>query len=154
MFFPKRQQCFEEVLCRTLPESNKKKLVDLCRTRWVARNDALSVFLKLYPAVVETLTIISSSRGWNADSASRARQQCFEEVLCRTLPESNKKKLVDLCPTRWVARNDALSVFLKLYPAVVETLTIISSSRGWNADSASRARSFLNSITSSFPPSL
>ena len=70
---PKRQQCFEEVLCRTLPESNKKKLVDLCPTRWVARNDALSVFLKLYPAVVETLTIISSSRGWNADSASRAR---------------------------------------------------------------------------------
>ena len=81
-------------------------------------------------------------------NSSPKRQHCFEEVVCRTLPESNKKKLVDLCRTRWVARNDALSVFLKLYPAVVETLTIISSSRGWNADSASRARSFLNSITS------
>ena len=44
--------------------------------------------------------------------------------------------------------NDALSVFLRLYPAAVEITTIISSSTGWNTDSSSRAFSFLNNITS------
>ena len=34
---PKRQHRFEEVLAQFVPESNKKKLVDLCQTRWVAR---------------------------------------------------------------------------------------------------------------------
>ena len=33
---PKCQHCFKEVLPEFLPESNKKKLVDLCRTHWVA----------------------------------------------------------------------------------------------------------------------
>ena len=76
------------------------------------------------------------------------RQQCFEEVMLRLAPESNQKKLVDLCRTCWVAQNDALSVLLRLYSAVVETLTSISSSPGWNTDSSSRAFSFLNNITS------
>ena len=74
-------------------------------------------------------------------------QKCFEEVLCRSTPDTDRRKLVDLCQTRWVACNDALSVFLKLYPAVLETPTIISTSTGWNADSSSRAFSFLNNIT-------
>ena len=72
-------------------------------------------------------------------------QKCFEEVLCRSTPDTNQRKLVDLCRTQWVACNDALSVFLR--PAVLETLTIISTSTGWNADSSSHAFSFLNNIT-------
>ena len=78
--------------------------------------------------------------------SSPKRQHCLEEVMPQFVPEFNKKKLVDLCRTCWV-RNDALSVFLILYPADVETLTMISSSPGWNTDSSSRACSFLNNIT-------
>ena len=67
--------------------------------------------------------------------------------MCWSTPDTNRRKLVDLCQTRWVACNDALSVFLKLYPAVLETPTIISTSTGWNADSSSRSFSFLNNKT-------
>ena len=54
-----------------MPNATKRKLVYLCRTRWVARNNALSAFHQLYPAVVHALTAISSESGWNADSSTK-----------------------------------------------------------------------------------
>ena len=38
-------------------KSSKKKLVNLCKTRWVARHDALPVglFIELYQAILETM---------------------------------------------------------------------------------------------------
>lgn len=69
---PKRQQFLEQFIATKIPESARKKVVDLCKTRWVARNDALSVFHQLYPAIVDTLTTISIERGWNQDSSSAA----------------------------------------------------------------------------------
>ena len=57
---PKRQQCLHEIIEEKMPNATKRKLVDLCRTRWVARNNALSAFHQLYPAVVHALTAISS----------------------------------------------------------------------------------------------
>jgi hypothetical protein len=52
----------------------KKKLVDLCRTRRVARIEAFEVFDSVMPAVVSSLEVISeeTASGWNADSAMRA----------------------------------------------------------------------------------
>ena len=52
-----------------------------------------------------------------------------------------------MCRTRWVARNNALSAFRQLYPAVVHALTTISSESGWNSESSSNATSFLHKIT-------
>ena len=69
---PKRQQCLHKIIEEKMPNATKRKLVDLCRTRWVARNNALSAFHQLYPAVVHALTAISSESGWNADSSSKA----------------------------------------------------------------------------------
>lgn len=40
------------------PEMKKKKLVDLYKTRWVARHEALETFLELYELVVETMPSI------------------------------------------------------------------------------------------------
>ena len=63
----------------------------------------------------------------------------------------SKKKLVDLCKTRWVARHEALVVFAELYPAVLTTLETISRNRGgtvtWNATSCSSATSLHNNLT-------
>ena len=54
--------------------SKATKLVNLCKTRWVARINAFEVFLDLYPAVVKTFEVISEGSvfGWNADSCKAA----------------------------------------------------------------------------------
>ena len=51
-----------------------RKLVDMCKTRWVARIDALEVFIDILPAVTQALEVISegSSSGWNSDSCRSA----------------------------------------------------------------------------------
>ena len=58
---PKRQLELEKIIqsggCTTA-----KKLVSLCKTRWIARIDALEVFLDLFPAVVKTLDVINPRR--------------------------------------------------------------------------------------------
>jgi hypothetical protein len=36
-------------------ETSRTKLKQLCRTRWVERHDAFSVFLDFFPAIVQTL---------------------------------------------------------------------------------------------------
>ena len=41
---PKRQILLEEWIESTLPENNRKKLKELCRTRWVERHEAFKVF--------------------------------------------------------------------------------------------------------------
>ena len=40
---PKRQRCLEKVMSLGQPESQKTKIRDLCRTRWVERHEALVV---------------------------------------------------------------------------------------------------------------
>ena len=70
---PKRQSELEKQI--TLVDSSRaQKLVSLCKTRWVARVNALEVFFDLFPAVVETFSIISSgsSSGWNSESCRAA----------------------------------------------------------------------------------
>ena len=37
------------------PEAKRTKLIDVCRTRWVARIDGMEVFQDLMPAVVASL---------------------------------------------------------------------------------------------------
>ena len=44
------------------------KLVSLCKTRWVARIDALEVFFQLFEAIAE-----GSGSYWNTESACLAR---------------------------------------------------------------------------------
>ena len=75
---PKRQSKLEDVIkgmpADLLSNTAKTKLVDLCRTRWVARHTALVTFLELYEAVVATFEEISDNgnRSWNPDSVSKA----------------------------------------------------------------------------------
>ena len=66
---PKRQLEFEKHI-QSIDGARAKKLVSMCKTRWVARLDALQLFFDLYPAVVKTFEVISegSSDSWNAES--------------------------------------------------------------------------------------
>ena len=64
------------------------------------------------------------------------------------LISGTKKRLVDLCRTRWVERHDALVTFADLYPAVVALFQDIEDGgAGWNMETKSKAASLLNGIT-------
>ena len=72
---PKRQQELERHIAKMEDTgSNRRKLVDLCRTRWVAQIKAFETFDWLFPAVVNTLEEVSQGirNGWNKDSAVQA----------------------------------------------------------------------------------
>ena len=70
---PKRQLELEKHI-NSIEGATAKKLVSLCKTRWVACIDALDVFFDLYPAIIKTLEVISegSTSGWNAESCRSA----------------------------------------------------------------------------------
>ena len=70
---PKRELELEKNI-KSMISGAATKLVNLCKTRWVARINALEVFYDLYPAVVKILEIISedSSSGWNSESSKSA----------------------------------------------------------------------------------
>lgn len=74
-FSPKRLKFLEDHIAK-LPgiagRDQRKKLVDLCRTRWVARHTALTAFAELYSSVVNTLEAIRTEPDWNADSTTKA----------------------------------------------------------------------------------
>ena len=77
------------------------------------------------------------------------KRQSALEVQIDTLPFaiSNRRKLVDLCRTRWMARQSALVAFADLYVPVVAALEEVSQGRHWSPDSAGAASTLLSSIT-------
>ena len=72
---PKRQRAFEKSIVECQPSTTSQKLKDLCRTRWIQRIDAIDVFKRLFPSIVDCLENICSdgARLWSADSLTDAR---------------------------------------------------------------------------------
>ena len=70
---PKHQLELEEHV-NSIEGATAKKLVSLCKTRWVARIDALDVFFDLFPTIIKTPEVISegSVNGWNLESCRSA----------------------------------------------------------------------------------
>ena len=68
---PKRQSLLEDEI-KAMENVSHTKLVNLCKTRWVARIDAYEAFAELMTALVTTLQTISSSPGWNTESSRKA----------------------------------------------------------------------------------
>ena len=65
--------------------------------------------------------------------------------------KSSKKKLVNLCKTRWVAmaticRHDVLPVCIELYQAILETMLDIYEDKTWNSESITKANGLYNSM--------
>ena len=75
------------------------------------------------------------------------KQQAELEKNITEKGESRRKKLVNLCKTRWVARIEAYESFSDLLSAVVSTMECISTGAGWNAESSQKAASLLTAIT-------
>ena len=70
---PKRQLSLEKWIGDTLEGEKRKKLKELCRTRWVERHEAFEVFSDLYLPIICSLEAISRSTDWNRDSRSDAQ---------------------------------------------------------------------------------
>ena len=73
-FSPRRQHNLEKCIDDIQDgKTDKVKLKELCRTRWVARHDAFNVFIDLYESIVSSLQEIRNRNdGWNAQSANDA----------------------------------------------------------------------------------
>lgn len=75
-YSPKRQHFFESNISS---DSDKKKLKDLCKTRWIERIDTYATFFDLFPSIIITLEAISTGRdsNWNWDAESRLKASGF-----------------------------------------------------------------------------
>ena len=73
-FSPKRASLLIEKITQLLPQVRHKHLIDVCRTRWVARVDGLATFIELFSVIVESLEVIkdNTDRSWNVDSTQKA----------------------------------------------------------------------------------
>ena len=71
-YSPKRQGALETWIDNLFPEEKRKKLKEMCRTRWVERHEAFEVFSDLFLPIVCCLEKISlsSSSDWNSDTRS------------------------------------------------------------------------------------
>jgi hypothetical protein len=70
---PKRQRKLEEVIKGSQPDTNKTKLVDLCRTRWVEKHAALDAFNDLYLQVHDCLgQMCEDSDHWDSETLTKA----------------------------------------------------------------------------------
>lgn len=72
------------------------------------------------------------------------RQIVLKDCINLLVPESNRNRLRQMCPTRWVERHDSVLVFIQLLKPVINSLENISE---WtDRDSASDANQLLLSI--------
>ena len=72
---PKRQLALEKWIDSVLPEENRKKLKELCQTRWVERHEAFEVFSDLFLPTFCCLEAIvySAPSDWNRETRSDAQ---------------------------------------------------------------------------------
>jgi len=72
-FAPKRQRKLEEVIQTAFPDSHKKKVVDLCKTRWVERHTAFETFASMYQVLYDCLgQITEDTAGWDSETLAKA----------------------------------------------------------------------------------
>ena len=53
-------------------QGRRTKLVNTCKTRWVARMESFQVFMELLPSVVTTLEVFSTGQDWNVEPSTKA----------------------------------------------------------------------------------
>ena len=80
---PKRFFLLCEKIKELVPSARHTHLIDVCRTRWVARIDDLAVFIELFQAIADALERIKLNVGghWNNESTQQASQVAFFTAL-------------------------------------------------------------------------
>ena len=90
-YSPKRQKCLQKVISIDQPDSQKTKIRDLCRTRWVERHIAYETFILLFPVVVKTLEVIlheeehqqyGTETPWNWDRDTLSKASSYYHAIC------------------------------------------------------------------------
>ena len=69
---PKRYLALDESIERECPEEKRRKLKQMCRTRWVERHESFEVFIDLLVPISKCLKTIarSSPAEWNCETRS------------------------------------------------------------------------------------
>ena len=62
---PKQIQVLQDNIKKLLPTERHQKLLNVCRTRWVARIDSLQIFIHCYPAIVDSLEHIPKDKSYD-----------------------------------------------------------------------------------------
>ena len=72
--WPKRQTILIDTVKEFYPETKQLKVLDVCRTRWVQRVDALNIFESLYEGIFLTLQKIKENvdNTWHSDALTDA----------------------------------------------------------------------------------
>ena len=83
-FSPKHFELLVKTIKELLPSANHKRLNNVCKTRWVARIDGLSVFIEVFPAIVKCFQIICDTvcDKWNPESVRKASPLYLATVPC------------------------------------------------------------------------
>ena len=73
-FSPKRFDLLKKIIKKELPNCRHKVIIDVCKTRWVARIDGLLNFIEAFPAIVQCLDEIKDNVDghWNDGSTEKA----------------------------------------------------------------------------------
>jgi hypothetical protein len=69
---PKRTLVLQERIKELFPDERHQKLINVCKTRWVARIDGLQIFIQCYSAVTDSLDLIAKDKSYNQDVRYRA----------------------------------------------------------------------------------
>ena len=72
-FSPKRFDLLVKTIEEICPTSSHRRLINVCRTRWVARIDGLSVFIEVFPAIVKCLETIRDNADDSLNVESRRK---------------------------------------------------------------------------------
>jgi hypothetical protein len=116
---PKRQKFLEKKIDMLAPETKKRKLRNLCATRWTERHKTFDRIEELYVYIVQTLNEIANSiyddENWNWDSESRSMANGlhftftnFEHIACFVIA---KECLEPLSPVVTCLQGEQMEVY-------------------------------------------
>ena len=78
---PKRQEHLEKVIEENFPEVTRKKLLDVCRTRWLERIDGVDLFEDLFLATLMTLEEIFFNLKGKYNKATSVKANSFLKLI-------------------------------------------------------------------------
>ncbi|CAB4007353.1 52 kDa repressor of the inhibitor of the kinase-like [Paramuricea clavata] len=89
---PKRTPILKAKINEIIPTAKQQKLLNVCRTRWIARIDWLRIFRNCYVAILAALEAINKDRSNEPDVRQRAvgmrkAMKEFEFIVCLVLVE-------------------------------------------------------------------
>ena len=117
-FCESRQQMLDRNIEEYSPDSSKRKLKDICRTRWVERIEGLDVFYELFVPLFHTFQEMSTNANGKCNDKTRVGGgyyfnaiSNFKFIVCLVVT----KNILDLClPTTRALQASAMDILCAL----------------------------------------